>query len=285
MCSSIASWRTVSAQKIVLAVALVGRRFPSCSWFLARSRKEPDAGTAGAAARCRRPGAHAASRTPQERADERPRRERPRATATPSPTATASPLIRRPRRLRRCRRTTMTMTAAMMTTTAAATTEATTPQSPQRLLAGDAPASCWRSSCCSRSPRRSRCWRSGSCSSCAPRSGRRGAHPGGRGVPPAGAREQSARPGNRSAATSRRSSDLPAPQRPGRGRDRRRRSSTAACTTGARASAAARPSCEELEPRWSDLRRTARGDVETSVGSVRYLAVPVRGAASTAPSW
>jgi signal transduction histidine kinase len=37
------------------------------------------------------------------------------------------------------------------------------------------------------------------------------------------------------------------------------------------------PVLEELEPRWVNLRRTVRGDAETSTGVVRYLAVPVRG--------
>jgi two-component system OmpR family sensor kinase len=37
------------------------------------------------------------------------------------------------------------------------------------------------------------------------------------------------------------------------------------------------PALEALEPRWTALKGTDRGDVETSIGSVRYLAVPVRG--------
>ena len=37
------------------------------------------------------------------------------------------------------------------------------------------------------------------------------------------------------------------------------------------------PALDELESRWVALRRTDRGDVETSIGTVRYLAVPVRG--------
>jgi two-component system, OmpR family, sensor kinase len=37
------------------------------------------------------------------------------------------------------------------------------------------------------------------------------------------------------------------------------------------------PALRELLPRWTRLERTERGDVETSIGSVRYLAVPVRG--------
>ena len=38
------------------------------------------------------------------------------------------------------------------------------------------------------------------------------------------------------------------------------------------------PALDQLASRWVALRRTDRGDVETSIGSVRYLAVPVRGA-------
>lgn len=37
------------------------------------------------------------------------------------------------------------------------------------------------------------------------------------------------------------------------------------------------PLLRELERRWVSLRGTERGDVETSIGTVRYLAVPVRG--------
>ncbi len=37
------------------------------------------------------------------------------------------------------------------------------------------------------------------------------------------------------------------------------------------------PALSELVPRWAALERTDRGDVETSIGSIRYLAVPVRG--------
>jgi signal transduction histidine kinase len=36
---------------------------------------------------------------------------------------------------------------------------------------------------------------------------------------------------------------------------------------------------EEREPHWSALERSERGDVETSVGTVRYLAVPINGRA------
>jgi signal transduction histidine kinase len=37
------------------------------------------------------------------------------------------------------------------------------------------------------------------------------------------------------------------------------------------------PALEEVEPHWANLRRSERGDVATSIGTVRYLAVPVRG--------
>ena len=38
------------------------------------------------------------------------------------------------------------------------------------------------------------------------------------------------------------------------------------------------PALSELHSRWLALRRTDRGDIATSIGTVRYLAVPVRGA-------
>src|SRR5688500_14981461 len=35
---------------------------------------------------------------------------------------------------------------------------------------------------------------------------------------------------------------------------------------------------EEYDARWASLRRSERGTIETSVGSIRYLAVPINGA-------